>query len=246
MMEVTLKDAVGWTLPDAQSRLGDLEWRAEDRPDDFRYATFGEGNKHLRVIADGWQVAAGKLCARYARIQAALADVATLMVYPTASPDLLPVFACEWVILGDRAHVLVLDVECVGGSRPLRDRASEALAPLHARYVASLPTADNLPQWFSEIREPWAFFTSGDLARLSVMREAFQHYLDATAATLYAPWLKEARAGEDHPAIQAYKRHHAAHSPGYALLAPRAGESWTRRFLHDWHFGPARPAARER
>ncbi len=246
MPEVKLKDAVGWTLPDAQSRLGDLGWQPEDRPDDFRYATFGAGSKQLRVTADGWQVAAGKLCARYARIQTALADVATLMAYPTASPDLLPVFACEWVILGDRAHVLVLDVECVGESQALRDRARAALAPLQARYIARLPTAADLPQWFLEIREAWALFTSGDLARLGVMREAFQHYLDATAATLYAPWLARARAGDDHPAIRDYKRHHAVHSPGYALLAPRAGESWTRRFLDDWHFGPARPPAGQR
>jgi hypothetical protein len=244
MSEAKPKDVVGWTLPMAEARLGDLAWQREARPDEFRRAVFGEGAKRLWVTADGWQLAGGRLSARYARIQTALADVATLMVYPTASPDRLPVFACEWVILGDRAHVLVLDVECLGNAADrLRERARSVLMPLHARYADALPLPDDLPPWFAEIREAWALFTSGDLTRLAVMQQAFEAYLQATAGNLYRPELAHAQAGDEHPAVTAYKQHHAAHSPGYALLAPKAGEVWTRAFLWEWHFGPLHPPA---
>lgn len=197
----------------------------------------------MRVVADGWLIADGKLCARYARIQTAAADVATLMVYPTASPATLPVFACEWVTFGARAHVLVLDVECVGAADALRDRAREILQPLHERHLAALPPSPDAPAWFNEIRETWALLTGGDLSLLTAMRRAFQDYLAATAATLYRPWLAAARSGPDHPAVTAYKQHHAAHSPGYAILTPRAGADWTDAFLREWHFGPVRPPA---
>ncbi|QUV99538.1 hypothetical protein J8C02_08935 [Chloracidobacterium sp. MS 40/45] len=244
MSEAKPKDVVGWTLPMAEARLGDLAWQREARPAAFRQAVFGEGAKRLWVTADGWHLAGGRMCARYARIQTALADVATLMVYPTASPDWLPVFACEWVMLGDRAHVLVLDVECVGEEADrLRERTRSALMPLHARYADALPAPDDLPPWFAGIREDWALFTSGDLTRLAVMQQAFEAYLQATAENLYRPGLAGAQAGGEHPAVTAYKQHHAAHSPGYALLAPKAGEDWTRAFLWEWHFGPLHPPA---
>ncbi|MCS7080853.1 MAG: hypothetical protein NZ585_12510 [Chloracidobacterium sp.] len=243
MTGIRFKDVVGWTLPDAQARLGDLGWRPEARPAAFRYATFGEGDRLMRVTADGWQVAEGKLCARYARIQTVAADVATLMVYPTASPTLLPVFACEWVVIGNRAHILVLDVECIGGADALRGRAHAVLTPLQASYVTALPPAPDPPPWFGEIREAWALFTSGDLSCLPVMRQAFQDYLTATAEALYRPWLAEAQVGPDHPAVTTYKQHHAAHSPGYALLAPKAGADWANAFLREWHFGPVRAVA---
>lgn len=243
MSEAKFKDVVGWTLPLAEARLGDLDWQREARPAAFRQATFGEGAKQLHITADGWHLASGRLCARYARIQSASADVATLMIYPTASPDLLPVFACEWVILGDRAHMLVLDVECIGPADRLRERAQAALMPLHAGYAADLPPPNDLPPWFAEIQEAWALVTAGDLARLSTMQQAFEAYLHTTAATLYRPWLGLAQAGSEHPAVTAYKQHHAAHSPGYALLAPKAGEAWTRAFLWEWHFGPLHPPA---
>ncbi|MGQ9897553.1 MAG: hypothetical protein ACUVR8_08385 [Acidobacteriota bacterium] len=241
MSEAKLKDVVGWTLPLAKTWLGNLTWQHEARPTAFRQAAFGTGTKRLCVTADGWHLADGRLCARYARIQTALADVATLMIYPTASPDRLPVFACEWVILGDRAHVLVLDVECIGEADQLRERVRAALMPLHACYAAALPAPDELPSWFVEIKEAWALFTSGELARLSAMKQAFEAYLHVTAETLYRPALAGAQAGPEHPAVSAYKQHHAAHSPGYALLAPKAGEAWARAFLWEWHFGPLRP-----
>ncbi len=237
------KDVVGWTLPDAHDRLGDLGWQEEVRPAAFRHATFGTGDKLMRVTADGWSVANGKLCARYARIQTVLADVATLMVYPTASPDVLPVFACEWVVIGSRAHILVLDVECLGRADALRTRAREALMPLQMRHLAALPPAPASPSWFDEIREAWALVTSGDLSCLALMRRAFQDYLKATAERLYQPGLAEAQVGPDHPAVTDYKQHHAAHSPGYTLLAPKAGADWTDAFLREWHFGPAHPPA---
>ncbi|MFQ3590955.1 MAG: hypothetical protein SNJ67_11765 [Chloracidobacterium sp.] len=241
MTEPDFKDVVGWTLPDAQARLGGLGWQREVRPEMFRSARFDAGSKSLLVTADGWQMADGKLCGRYARIQTAAADVATLMIYPTASPDVLPVFACEWVVIGARAHVLVLDVECLGDDNAARQRARAALAPLFARYAPSLPPVDDPPQWFVDIREDWALLTSGDLACLSVARQAFQDYLEMTARALYEPWLATARAGDDHPVVRAYKEHHAAHSPAPALLSAKAGEQWTRTFLHTWHFGPVQP-----
>lgn len=233
-----LKNAVGWTLPDAMALLAEFAPTPEDRPAEFREAEFGEDAKLLRVTADGYRLADGKLCLRAARIQTVAADVATVMVYPTADPARLPIFACEWVVVGDRAHVLVLDVEFAGDRPALRDGLRPVLKPLFDEIVPFFPANRDLPAWFTEIREEWAIFSSGDLAGLDRIRAAARAYLKATIEHAYRPNLPASVAGPDHPDVAAYKHHHAVNSPGFALMVPKAGAEWTDRFLNRWHFGP--------
>jgi hypothetical protein len=232
-----LKNLVGWTYPDAMALLDEFEPVPEARPERFRFAEFGEGPKLLRVTAEGQRLAGGKLCLRYARIQTVAADVATVMVYPTADPARLPIFACEWVVVGERAHVLVLDVEFAGEATGLRERLRPVLTPLHETFSPTFPLNRDLPEWFTEIREDWAIYSSGDVAALARIREAATAYLKATIDVAYRPNLPVALAGPDHSAVAAYKHHHAEHSPGFALMVPKAGEEWTTEFLHRWHFG---------
>ncbi len=233
-----LKNLVGWTYPDAMTVLAEFDPVPEARPGHFRFAEFGEGAKLLRVTAEGQRLAGGKLCLRYARIQTVAADVATVMVYPTADPAQLPIFACEWVVVGERAHVLVLDVEFAGDQPALRERLRPALMPLHEAFSPTFPLNRDLPEWFTEIREDWAMYSSGNVATLDRIRKAAAAYLKATIDVAYLPGLPAALAGPDHPDVTAYKRHHAENSPGFALMAAKAGEEWTSEFLHRWHFGP--------
>lgn len=232
------KNLVGWTYPDALALLAEFDPVPEARPEHFRSAEFGEGAKRLRVTADGQRLAGGKLCLRSARIQTVAADVATVMVYPTADPARLPIFACEWVVVGERAHVLVLDVEFAGEASGLRGRLRPALMPLQEQFSPMFPLNRDLPEWFTEIREDWALYSSGDLGSLNRIREAATAYLKAAIEVAYRPNLPAALAGPDHPDVTAYKHHHAVNSPGFALMAPRAGEEWTSEFLTRWHFGP--------
>lgn len=233
-----LKNLVGWTYPDAMTLLAEFEPVPEARPEHFRFAEFGEGAKLLRVTAEGQRLAGGKLCLRHARIQTVAADVATVMIYPTADPARLPIFACEWVVVGERAHVLVLDVEFAGNQPVLRERLRPALAPLHETFSPIFPLNRDLPEWFTEIREDWAIYSSSEVAALDRVREAAAAYLTATIDIAYRPNLPAAPAGPDHPDVAAYKHHHAVNSPGFAMMIPKAGEKWTSEFLNRWHFGP--------
>lgn len=232
------KNLVGWTYPDAMNLLAEFEPVPEARPEEFHRAEFGDAGKRLRVTAEGNRLAEGKLCLRYARIQTVAADVATVMVYPTADPGRLPIFACEWVVVGERAHVLVLDVEFAGHRPELRNRLRPALMPLHERFSPAFPLNRDLPEWFAEIREAWAIYSSGGVGALEAIREAAATYLKTVIEAAYRPNLPAALAGSDHPDVTAYKRHHAVNSPGFSLLIPKAGEKWTSEFLNRWHFGP--------
>jgi hypothetical protein len=235
-----LKDVVGWTLPDALDRLSaaGVGVAREARPEKFRFRVFGAGDKALHVTSDGWAAAGGKLCLKYSRIQSKVADIATLMIYPTASPERLPIFAAEWVVIGERAHALALDVEIAGDRPELQDAMRPIFMPLFERHAERVTLGAELPQWFLEIKREWAIFASDDISALAAIRAAYADYLSATVASFYAPALPEARSGDDHPSVTHYKRHHAVNSPGFALLASKAGDVWTREFLDAWHFGP--------
>ncbi|HNB70419.1 MAG TPA: hypothetical protein PLB18_24725 [Acidobacteriota bacterium] len=235
-----LKDAVGWTLHDAIELISPLGMSQEARPKTFRHAIFGESAKMLQVTSDGWILAGGRLNLKYSRIQSIVADVATLMVYPTASPELLPIFASEWVVVGERAHVLVLDVEFAGQQPHLKAQLTPVFQPLAERFGPRFEAIAERPGWFQEIAEPWAIFASGFVSVLVDVREAFNTYLQATIQSAYLPNLSQAKAGEDHPDVIHYKHHHYIHSPGIPMIQPKAGEAWTHEFMRDWHFGPPR------
>ena len=64
-------DIVGWTLPDFLSQVEDLAVVREPRPDRFRHQDIVVGSKQFRIESDGWRIAGGCLCGRYARIRGA-------------------------------------------------------------------------------------------------------------------------------------------------------------------------------
>ncbi len=232
-------ELVGWTLPDLWTALGNLDRRAENRPSQFRGCTVGEGAVATRLESDGWLLAGGRLNLKYTRIQSRSFDIATVMLYPTADPALLPIFAAEWVIVGERAHALILDVETAGDWPNLQTDLARYFSDMGPRWHPVFPANPDRPAWFQEIAQPWAIFSSGTVDQLGLLREAYQDYARVAIEQVYRPRLEQAQAGPDHPAVTAYKQHHYEHSPGRRLLTTRFGHDYTETLLQNWHFGPA-------
>ena len=238
-------DCLGWTLRDFVESLSHLGLVREPRPACFQSQTVTVGNKVFSLDSDGWLVAEGRLCARYARIQGKAMDIATVMAYPTASPELLPVFAAEWVVFGDRVHALILDVEVCGDQPGLVQRLSQVFTKPGRNWRSKFPENRERPEWFSEIAMPWALYGSCSTSRLDEIREAFNDYLSRTVSYCYEPVLPSARSGVDADAVATYKHHHYVNSPGHRLLGVKLGQQQTDELLRDWHFGPARFAAQD-
>jgi hypothetical protein len=181
-----------------------------------------------------------RLCGRYARIQGSAMDIATVMVYPTASPDVFPVFAAEWVVFGERVHALILDVEVCGDQPELMEDLQRAFAGLGAYWRKQFPENRDRPEWFESIATPWVLYGTCSSHQIDQLRLAFNDYLEMTIAEFYRPKLLRGLAGPDHPSVRGYKVHHYENSPGHRLLGVKMGQKLADELLKDWHFGPTR------
>jgi hypothetical protein len=232
--------STAWTQIDFLERIERLGLAEEHRPAPYRSYTATIGKRQYEIASTGWDVAEGRACARSARIVGPAMDISTVMLYPTRSPDRLPVFAAEWVVFGPRIHTLVLDVEVCGEQPSLFEDCRAAFSRVHRVWKDEFPVNRDKPDWFKEIETPWALYGEADIKQMERLRQAFAHYLDVTMDSFYSPRLDESEAGDDHAAVQAYKHHHYVNSPGHRILGVKFGEQHTDRLLKDWHFGPNR------
>lgn len=232
---------MGWTAPLTFEILAPFRFDREPRPIEFRRREFGQGAQKTRVESDGWVDDDGLLNVKYSRIQSAIADIATVMIYPTASPADLPIFAAEWVVIGGKCHALILDVETAGNQPPLLAQMENSFTKLGSKWRSTIPENRDRPEWFNEIATPWAVYGTATLDALDDVKQAFTEYLETTVKDFYLPRRKTAKSGPDHPAVTAYKEHHFENSPGRPLLKAKGGAEWTDTFLADWHFGPSMP-----
>lgn len=230
-----------WTERDFLDRIRSLGITEEQWPEEFRRYTAAIGQRQYQIEATGWDVADGRACARSARITGPAMDISTVMLYPTQSPDRLPVFAAEWVVFGPRIHMLVLDAEVCGDQPALFADCQAAFRAAHARWSTEFPVNREKPDWFKDIETPWALYGEADGSRMGLLREAFRDYLDITVNSFYSAELEGAKAGADHPEVESYKHHHYVNSPGHRILGVKFGERHTDQLLKDWHFGPSRP-----
>jgi len=228
-------DAVGWTLPDAREQLAIFQWKPEQRPAPFRHGQ----SKSLQYESDGWIESGGRLNLKYSRVQSERIDVATVMVYPTGSPDRLPIFGGEWVVVSGRCHLLVLDLETAGVQPSLVTELRPLMMPVVEKWSAVFPWDGGAPEWFRDIAQPWALCSSCPQELLPQLREAYREYLSVAIDAFYRPRLEQAQSLPEAPEVTAYKMHHFEHSPGRKLLSREFPPEFVDTFLKDWHFGPA-------
>lgn len=233
-MNPPLADHLDWILALARRRLSALGPRRERRPMDMRERIVGEGRRRMCVRSDGWVLTGRDLSLRWARVQTAVADVATIMIMPIAESCTRPVYGLELVVIGDSCTLAVLDVHPAAIDPVLTRALDEKLgtSPLEAAGVE----VREQPEWFAEIASSRALCASFPVDRMGVVAAEADRILTATILL----WAPPETPGHEDAAVAAYKHHHAVHSPGRPMMTPKFGAAWTGDFLDDWHFGPIR------
>lgn len=222
----------------AWEQLAVFQWDREPRPDRFRQREVMDGKKSFLITSDGWTEKKRRLNLRWTRIQGQALDIATLMCYPTNRPDLLPVYAFEWVVVGGRGHAMVCDVETCGEQSRLAEELDRDFQQLGEKWAKVFQPQEK-PEWFQEICRPHAQFFATDLDGLTRAFEMQRDYLATTLSHYYTQKGKDISGGPDHEDTLHYKRHHSAHSPGKKLLLKTLGPEDSRLFLDHFHFGPS-------
>ena len=223
----------------AWQQLSVFRWFEEPRPPDFRDFKFQTKSGPLQMTSRGWVEAGQRLNLRYTRLQGTALDIATLICYPTNRPDLLPIFAYEWVVIGGVGHAMICDVEVCGQNSTLEGLVQKVYRQT-GRDFAKEFDGKEMPLWFSEIAQPHAQFFTAPVDQLEAVFRLQSTYLKLAVENFYVPIVTDGVVGgEDHKDVRRYKHHHADNSPGTKMLQKCFGEAKAREFLYEHHFGPS-------
>ncbi|MEM9302162.1 MAG: hypothetical protein AAGE01_08635 [Pseudomonadota bacterium] len=177
---------------------------------------------------------------RWVRLRSPKIDIVSVFFYPHAHRS-LPLYAMEFVLLGKRPIVAVMDLVAPRADADARITAARILQTAHSRHPEQLNHPD-APSWFEDCRSGNDFFLRPAGEGLAAFAAAdgihaalWTDLLDAIAGgTPAAAGLAAERAAF----VADYKAHHRANSPGLPLLHKSFGQDWTDDFLANGFFGP--------
>ncbi len=168
---------------------------------------------------------------RFMHMQSAKVDVQTLFVYPNPATD-AAVFAAETVSLGRRPTILVMDMPVLSPGDTSR-KVQFYLAMKSAALRHGVINTDDVPEWYQDCRTGSDVFVRPTAPEQGI---AFSACL-ADMVNLHAhSWGGINSRACDSPAghqaaVQAYKTHHAEHSPGVPLMTRCFGPAWAAGFM---------------
>lgn len=224
-------------------RAGRLDRREIALPAEFGHAERAEKTGRLVLASrfvelaqppDSGNSVLGELrgvCIRSPKI-----DIITLFFFPAPRWQ-LPVFAMEFVVLGPRPIVGVIDactlLPGLGCSVPV----TAALRRAHARFP-QLVQGDDPPGWYQECRSGEDFFVRpSDLDQLAQLGQAHLQVWSEVLELLADPQPLAPELIDHHQKnIQGYKHHHRINSPGLKLMNRSFGPEWTERYMRGYLF----------
>lgn len=149
-----------------------------------------------------------------------------------------PIYAMEFVRMGERMVVAVLDV--VGNPSLLESQdIAKNIISLHRQCNAHLPQAEDPPQWYQECRSGFDFFVRPErpeqmLELIRLHYVILEDYLDALA--LITDMVSMDQCIQTSSWQKNYKNHHADNSPGLPFLNRTFGPDWTCSLLREHLF----------
>ena len=164
-------------------------------------------------------------------------DIVTFFFFPLAKWQ-LPVVAMEFVVLGQRPVVAVVDAICLLSSMSCSASVESLLEQTHTQYPA-IKQAHDPPDWYKECRSGLDFMIRpSSAAELSTMSHVHLHVWRGVIAMLPTAQPFNATGIKLHQArIQEYKQHHRLHSPGRPLMERSFGKLWTKNYFSKYLFG---------
>lgn len=162
-------------------------------------------------------------------IHAPKIEILNIFVFP--EPDWAgPLYAMEFVALGGKPIVAVLEVLALSDHPPLKTSVEQWLT--HAHQLAPMANDDAPPPWYQACRSGRDFFVRpARMADFAPLAQAHRVLWESVLAYVPTPTHGQAKK------LREYQQHHAENSPGRVLLAKSFGEDWTEYFLRNILFG---------
>ncbi len=169
-------------------------------------------------------------------IQAPKIDIINIFFFPATHCD-LPVYAMEFVSLGQKPVVAVIDALSLIPQTHSAEKINSVLLKAHQDF-AHLQQAEEMPDWYQACRSGLDFFVrpqnSQDFQLLGNVH--LQIWQSLMAMLQNAQPMPSAQQAAYAQALKSYKKHHCDNSPGLKLLQQKFGNLWTQAFLQDYLF----------
>lgn len=230
---------MAFAVPPSASRLMSALWpatwkvlarlgvREGELPAELASAT-GSGGR-IRLQAARWQVERHGEC-RMVAIHGTNMEVLNTMLFPTY-PGRLPLFAAELLVIGGQPRLAFVDLQTPGMVVEPRRHIVDVTRTI-VRRLAALPVSRLPPTWAMASSSGYPFFVEHlDPNHFPMIQEAYLRYLEAWLETAMQQSTDDAIDPAACEALQEYKRHHVAHSPGRGFLEKLFTPAWTERFL---------------
>lgn len=161
-------------------------------------------------------------------------NIITQFFYPEPRWQ-LPIYAMEFVVLGVKPIVGVIDAKCMLPTMNCAATVKTVLNQAHAEFP-DLSQADDAPEWFLACRSGDDFFVRPqDQAQLDALGQAHLQVWQALVALLKQPQIcTDSDTHQQHS--QAYKDHHRINSPGLRLMNRSFGAEWTDTYMRGYLF----------
>ncbi|MGL4575858.1 MAG: hypothetical protein ACRCV9_13830, partial [Burkholderiaceae bacterium] len=188
----------------------------------------------LTLRFDSYALAAGSQVRTMAMYSSKL-DIYTLFFYPDYAQS-APIYAMEFVQIGGRPVVAVLDLISLCGNPQLEPILDDWMSS--ARRGVSADNARDMPQWFIECRSGREVFlrpeSSAQFEVLSDMHlELFEKILNVQTR---CERIGANGIAEHRDEIAKYKHHHWINSPGLPLMKTTFGQTWSDEFMGQHMF----------
>jgi Ferredoxin-dependent bilin reductase len=149
----------------------------------------------------------------------------------------LPVYSMEFVMLGEKPIVALMDMACLVSSTPISDVVKGFMASVHSQYPEFSRT-EILPEWFEQCRSGDEFFFRPNQAEdfktlskihLLLLQNLTQLFQNAEKYDEDKSLLHKAN-------LDTYKIHHKINSPGLRLMNRSFSSEWTQEYLTNHLF----------
>lgn len=174
-------------------------------------------------------------------IQAPKINIINIFFFPHPHWD-LPVYAMEFVVLGHKPIVAVIDAFSLFPQAVSVSAISinNILKQAHKDFQ-HLKQASDLPSWYQECRSGQDFFVrpqnEHELLQLTHAHLQIWKALMNLLPQAQDSKLQQASINAKHAnALKLYKHHHRDNTPGLKLLQQKFGQQWTQEFLRDYLF----------
>ena len=228
-----MKDYLTWLLPSVFYHTDPyFKWHKEERENEFESYVLKGSSKDISVTSSGWKANNHSAVMRYARFQSSVMDIATLLIMPTANPNEFPIFIVECVIIMDKVHVLVIDVENTEGlTKSIKNTSIPTTFTAYNKLFTK--TILEKSDWFTSVASPYVIHCETHVDQLHLIENATLNCLKEVSKNYYQHISPSSY--NDHPSIKAYKEHHIQFAPARKIVAEE-DLVWLEEFLTHHHF----------